>query len=397
MGFIAQEPFMNRMIFTDNLAMNLFLPLVILFLSLTVSAQEIVYTDASFKMSPLEHSHKLNEFFKEEGFVALADSQHGIPSLGINQVYFKEEGEFVMVKYGLEGDFPLQQIIKTPDGAYMIHDKVGSNKFFMYFRGINEYAVKLTLSKIKNKIVTYSLPSFSSFFIPEAHAQQDCGSPQLIAQMTDFANLSGTMVWNFARNCVSGLGQGAWASTGGAVSSTISSVWNAVTNPVETADRIGRSVYNFTVGLARFIRGVVTDPRGTIQRLGASAGNAWNGMVDTVSSMTTAMKIQFICSFIGSLGVDAAIALFTGGAGAARLGARLAQIAGRFALISRTMSLLAGLSGSARAALGMTSAKMRNLMNRLMSGQVRNGDLRALEDLGRADRDLSIRTLACYI
>lgn len=373
-----------------------FLVLAITFmLSTTLFANEIIYTDASFKDAPLEHAHKLNEFFKDEGFVVLADPQHGVPSLGINQVYFKDEGVFVMVKYGIQGDFPLNEVVQTPDGAFLVHDQIGDNKFFLYFRGINEHSVRLTLSTMKDKLVTYKMPSLKSLIIPEAHASADCGSPAVVEQMTDFNNLSGKMVWDFAKNCVTGLGQGAWSSTGGKVTSTLSNVWNAVRHPIQTVDSIGRSVYNFTVGLARFIKGMVTDPRGTMSRIGQSAGNAWNGLVDLATTMTTAMKIQFICSFIGSLGVDAAIALFTGGGGAARLAAKLAGIANKFNLIANTLKVISKMNATARAAHGFTSQKMKNLMNKLMRGVIPDVDLSHLNKI--QDKSFSIKALACYI
>lgn len=364
-------------------------------LSFTLKAADIVYSDASFKDAPLEHAHQMNEFFKDQGYVVLADAQHGIPSLGINQVYFKDEGVFVMVKYGIQGEFALNEVVQTPDGAYLVHDQVGDNKFFLYFYGVNEHAVNFTLSTMKEKLTSYKMPSLKSLLIPEAHASADCGSPAVVEQMSDFANLSGKMVWDFAKNCVTGLGQGAWSSTGGKVAGTMSNIWNAVRHPINTIDSIGRSVYNFTVGLGRFIKGMVTDPRGTMSRIGQSAGNSWNGLVDLASTMTTAMKIQFICSFIGSLGVDAAIALFTGGGGAARLAARLASIANKFNLIAKTLKIISKLNASARAAHGFTSQKMKNLMNKLMRGTIPNADLLHLDAI--QDKSFSIKALACYI
>jgi hypothetical protein len=364
-------------------------------LSFSVMAEDIVYTDATFKPTPIEYAHKMNQFFKEEGFVVLANDQHGIPSLGVNQVYFKDEGVFVMVKYGIEGEFALNQIVQTPENAFLVHDQVGNNKYFLYFQGMNEHAVKFMLTTMKEKVASYKAPSFSSYLIPEAHASMDCGAPQVVEQMTDFQHLSGKMVWDFAKNCVTGLGQGAWSSTGGAVADTLSNVWSAVRHPIDTADRIGKSVYNFTVGIAKFVKGIVTDPRGTMMSIGRGVGEVWNSLVDTVTNMSTSMKIQFICSFIGSMGVDAAIAMFTSGGGAARFAIKLAAMAKKFSMIAKTMALLSKLSGSAKAALGLSTAKIKNLMNRLMNNSLPDADLIHLEKMG--DKDLSLRTLACYI
>lgn len=366
-----------------------------LFLSLSVSAQTFTYTEAQFTQSPIEHASKMDQFFTDEGFTPLADPLHGIPSLGVNQVYFNEEGHFAMVKYGVKGNFPYEQLIETPEGL-VIHDRTSETNFLIYFRNMNEHRAKLLHAKMKNKLTSYSLPSLKNLFIAEAHAQADCGTPQIVSQMTDFANLSGAMVWNFARNCVSGLGAGAYGK-GASIASGIGSVWNAVTNPLETLDRVGRTAYNFTVGLGKFVKGLVTNPRATMQRIGAGVGTAWNNMVNLVTAMSTDMKIQFICSFIGALGVDAAISLFTAGVASSRLAVSLTQMARRFTLVSRTMTLLSRLSTAARGRLGMTSAKMKNLMNRIMAGRVAVADLRHFDELTKIDRDLSIRTLSCYI
>lgn len=375
--------------------MNFLVLIISIFFSITLFAGEIVYTDATFKSAPLEHAHQMNEFFKDEGYVVLADAQHGVPTLGINQVYFKDEGEFVMVKYGIVGEFALGEIVQTPEGAYLVHEQVGDNKFFLYFQGINEHAVRLTLAMMKEKLTTYKMPSLKSIlFVPEAQAN-DCGAPAMVEQMTDFNHLSGKMVWDFAKNCVSGLGQGAWASTGGAISEGLSNVWQAVRHPIDTIDSVGRSVYNFTVGLSRFVKGMVTDPRGTMTKIGRGAGAAWNNLIDLAATMPTSMKIQFICSFIGSLGVDAAIALFTGGSGAARLAVKLTMMAHKFTLLAKTMEIITKLSASARAAHGLTSQKIKTLMSRLMRGNIPDADLLHLEAI--EDKAFSIKALACYI
>lgn len=376
--------------------MTLVLAILSLLFSFTLWAQEVTYSDATFKGAPLEHAHKLNEFFKDEGYVPLADSQFGIPSLGINQVYFADAGKFVMVKYGIEGEFPLKQIIETPEG-YLVHDKVGNNNFFLYFRGINQEAVKLTLLRMQDKISKYSFPSVKSIFIPEARAEADCGTPVLVQQMTDFANLSGTMVWNFAKNCVSGLGEGAWAASGGAIASGISSLWEAVKHPIDTIDKVGNAVETFTVGVANFTKGLINDPRGTLTKMGAKVGGAWDEMVDVVTNMSTDMKVQFICSFIGSLGVDAAIAFFTAGAASGKIAVSLALLAKRFSSVAKTMGLLSKLSVAARAKLGMSADKMKEFMNKLMHNKIPEGDLKHFDDLTTADKDLSVKVVACYM
>lgn len=376
--------------------MSILPAIIALLISFSLKAEDIVYTDASFQSAPLEHAHKLNQFFTDEGYNVVADAIHGIPSLGINQVYFKDEDQFVMVKYGIKGEFPYNQIIPTPEG-FLVHEKTGDQSYFLYFSGMNEHAVKLVLSQMKDKVSSYKMPSLRSLIIPEAHASNDCGSPQLVRQMSDFANLSATMVWSFAKNCVSGLGAGAWGQTGGTVTSSMSSLWNAVKHPIDTVDRVARSVRSFTVGLANFTKGLITNPSGTMQKIGAHVGGAWEEMTDVVSTMSTDLKVQFVCSMIGALGVDAAIVLFTSGAASGKIAITLASMARKFTLISKTMSVLSKMSVATRAKLGMTPEKLKRLMNKLMSNRIPNGDLNHLDALTRISAKLSMRTLSCYI
>lgn len=371
---------------------------ILLSFSLTAFCPDITYSDAEFKPSPVEHAHRMDSFFRDEGFIPLADPVFGIPSLGINQVYIKDEGQFVMVKYGISGEFSLNEWVDMQEEGQLIHQKTGDNKYFLQFRGINIHAAKLLVHKMDLKLTSYKLPSLRSVLIQEAHAD-DCPTvgAATVAQMADFNNLTASMVWNFARSCATGLGQGAWNSTGGAVASGISSLWTAVTQPVETIRNVSNSVYNFTVGLGRFVRGMVTNPRATMAQAGARVGGAWNDMVDVVSGMSTDLKIQFICNLLGSLGVDAAIVFFTAGAGSVRLAATLAAMARRFTMIGRVWGVISRMSVAGRAALGFSADKLKRLMERLMAGDIPEDDLRLFEDTISADQNLGLRAFACAI
>ena len=328
----------------------------------------------------------------------MTDPVHGIPSLGLNQVYFKDVNNFVYVKYGIKGNYTLGEVIETPQG-FMVHESVGAQNYLLYFRGFNTYSVKLTLSRLKEKLTSLTVPDFRDLIIPQAHAQADCppvGS-QVISQMTDFTNLSASMVWNFSRNCVSGLGRGAWAATGGRVAGMMTSLWQAARNPIETAENVANRISNFITGVANFTRGMITDPRGTLQRVGQGLGRGWNSMVEVVASMPTDLKVQFICSLLGTLGVDAAIVFFTAGAGSARLAATLAQLAARFVLVARILGVVSRMSQTTRAAANLGPEKMKSFMDRLMSGGIPEDDLRHLDDITGADQRLGLGALACSI
>ncbi len=374
-----------------------FFSLLFIILSLNAYSIDIKYTDATFKASPIEHAMKLDMFFKDEGYIPLAEGAHGIPSLGINQVYTRDDGQFVMVKYGIVGEFPINKWIDTGKGR-LIHQKTGGNKFFLYFHNVNEISAKLIVDRMRDKISSYRIPSFKSILIQEAHAQ-DCAviGAATVAQMQDFSNLSATMIWNFAKSCATGLGQGAWNSTGGAVVGAVSSIWSAVTHPIDTINSVASSVYNFTIGLGRFVRGIITDPRGTMMRAGRAVGGAWTQMVDAVSSMSTDLKIQFVCNLLASLGVDAAIAFFTAGAAAPRLALSMANMARRFGMIGRILIQISRMGARARALVGFNGDKVKRLMQRVMAGTIDEGDLRHLDDIAQADQNLALGALSCML
>jgi len=368
------------------------------FISLSALAEDFHYTKADFVPSPVEHVGRLDSFFSDEGYVVMTDPQHGIPDLGLNQVYFKEEDQFVYVKYGIEGNFPIGQIIETPQG-FMVHERAGSQNYLLYIRGMNIHATKILLNRMKNKLTANFVPKIRNLIIAEAHANDDCAAvgTEVVAQMTDFTRMSASVVWNFGKNCVSGLGSGAWGATGGRVASGLSNLWQAVRHPIQTAENVANKVEGFITGVASFTRGLVTNPRATLQRAGQNLGEGWNRMVDVVSTMPNDLKIQFICSLIGHLGVDGAIVFFTAGAGSARLAATLSMLASRFAMVARVFSALSSLSASARAGMNLGPEKMKSFMNKLMSGRVPDEDLSHMNDITGADSRLGLGVLSCTI
>lgn len=328
-------------------------------------------------------------FFESEGYVPVASPTHGIPSIGLNQIYMRDEGEFIMVKYGVQGDFPLRELITTPKG-FLLHDSVGDKKFFLYFRGLNQHAAKLILNRMQEKLSSFKLPSI----IPKAYAEDDCGVPSsTLSQISDFTAMSAAATWKFGKSCFSGMGAGVWDSTVG----RSERIWENLKHPIDTIEKVGDSVSSFTLGLAKFMKGMVTDTSGTLSKVGASLGGAWSNMVDVVAPMPWEMKTQFACTLLGAIGVDAALMLLTAGVASPKLALTLTNMAQRFVMTQKIFEALSRMEAGARTAAGFTNEKMKRLMQKLMDGSVDEKDLKHFNDVAHADKDLGLVGLACYI
>ena len=128
-----------------------FLYLITMFFSFSCLAIDLSYRSYDMSATPMKLAEVHKQEFQDNGFHALADASHGIPSMGINQVYFKTETQFVLVKYGIEGSVPLDQIIPTPTG-FMVHKKDQNQIYMMYFRGFQLAYVHQMLNRLNQKV-----------------------------------------------------------------------------------------------------------------------------------------------------------------------------------------------------------------------------------------------------
>lgn len=364
--------------------------------SYTVQAESLSYKTIEMSATPIGVAEQFGLIFNQLGYHSLAEDQHGIPSLGINQVYFKDADLFVMVKYGVEGKFPLDEIIHTPNG-FMVHKKEKNQVFMMYFQGLEIEGVKFLLNKLTQKVSNYKV--LQNFLIPSAQAS-DCtgatGAP-ILNQSGQLSGISAAAAWNSLKSCMTGVGEGVADSTVGVVTGIADELWAFAKSPIDYTTAVAKKVQTFLTKTATFIKQLVTNPNEAFANVGKGIENTWTSVKQTVTSMSTQMKINFVCNFIGAIGVDAAIAFFTGGAGSGKIALTMAKLAKKFEMVAKVMKLLSKLNSTLLSKLQLSGHKLEKFMKGLFNGKIPDGDLIHLNEMAHMDGDFSLRTLSCYL
>lgn len=364
-------------------------------ISFATQAANLTYKTIEMSAAPVDQAMQFDGVFNKEGFYSLADTSHGIPSLGINQVYFKSEDQFVMLKYGIEGDVPLDEIITTPKG-FMIHKKQNDQIYMMYFRGFNIEYVQVMLNRLNQKVSTFK--AIQNFVIPTAHAEE-CGAfgKPILNQSSQLAGISAGAAWGMLKSCMTGVGSGVYDSTVGVVAGVGKELWAFVSHPIDYTEAVADKVQNFLTKTSQFVKLLVTNPEQAFANVGTGLGKAWDTIKTGVMSMSTEMKINFICSLIGALGVDAAIALLTAGTSSPKVALTLANIANKFGKLGKVFKLLAKFSSKTLAKIKLEGAKLEKFMKGIFSNKYPDGDLAHINQLAHASDEVSLRTLSCYI
>lgn len=332
----------------------------------------------SLKASSFHHE------FQKLGFYAL--TQTGASHLGIDRVYFKSEREFVLIKTNLEGSYPLETPIETPQGL-MIYRKVGKTSTLFYFRGMNQENVKLIMRKLNRSVTT--LP----FNLPHAHAsdcQEALGAPVLDSE-GDLKEITAFASWDLLKGCLSGMGEGAYASTMGVAKSLAQEAVSFAQNPIQYMEKAGNQIEEFLVKTAALMKGLITQPDKTLSDLGRGMGESWEKISLAVREMSPEMKVSFVCNLVGALGIDAALIFISGGSLTPKIMLTLNSLAHKFTLSSKILSLLSKDHSRIR------PEKREKFMQGLFLNKIPEGDLKHLSELTHLGEEMSLRTLACYI
>jgi hypothetical protein len=369
---------------------------ILFFISLTQDGYSLVYESYEMAATPTPFGNELTSTFERDGFRSLASLQHGIPSLGINQVFFKSEKQFVLMKYNIQGAVEINKIISTPKG-FIVHKNDGDKIYMLYFRGFDLSSVQMLLNRMGTKVSHFRF--LRSLLVSEAFAS-DCstsfGQP-ILNQSSDLVSISASAAWESLKACMTGVGNGVFDSTVGVAQGISSQLASFLTHPIDYVEKVADTVELFLVKTAKFIKGLVTNPEETFNKIGIGLGKAWDDVKNTVSSMSTEMKINFVCSFIGSIGVDAAIAFFTGGAASEKIIFTINNLSRKFGMVGKMMSTLGKLSSQVLARLKLSGPKLEKFMNGLFNNHIPEQDLRHLDEIAHLNDELSLRTLSCYI
>ena len=374
---------------------QLLLILAMLF-SVTATADTLRYSSFSMAPTPKEISQGLRLEFIEQGFSSLVNNDQGIPSLGINQVFFKTENQFVLLKYGIQGSFPLDEILQTPTG-FMVHKSIKDQKVMFYFRGFNQEFVKVVMNKISNNVSSFQI--LKGLLIPTAQAS-DCSSAfgaPVLNQTAELQSISSAAGWESLKSCITGAGQGLKEATVGTVTGVAKEAWSAVTHPIDYVEDIANKVELFLGKTSQFMKGLIVDPSGTLSQVGHGLGVAWDNVAQTISGMSHEMKVKFVCTFVAALGFEATLNFLTGGAASAKILLTIKNLYQKFSKIGKLMRVLNKLNGQLLSKLNLQGAKLEKFMDGLFNGHLPDDDLIHLDELAHMNDELSLRTLSCYL
>ncbi len=322
--------------------------------------------------------------FRNLGFYAL--TQAGPAHLGIDQIYFKTEREFALIKTNLPGHYPLDTPIETPKGL-MVYRKEGKSTTLFYFRGLNLENVKLIMRKLNHSVTSLPLS------LPVAHAndcQEALGAP-IMESEGDLKQITAFASWDLLKGCLSGIGEGAYASTVGVVKSLTQEAASFAENPIQYMEKAGNQIEEFLVKTGALMKGLITHPDKTLADLGRGLGESWEKISHTVNQMSPEMKVSFVCNLLGSLGIDAAMMFISSGTLTPKIILTVNSISSKFSLSSKILTLLS--KDHSR----IKPEKREKFMQGLFLNKFPDEDIKHLNDLTHLGEAVSLRTLSCYI
>jgi hypothetical protein len=200
--------------------------------------------------------------------------------------------------------------------------------------------VKSFLQKM-NHLVSQK-KSFSFHLVSKAQAET-CSLPgQVLPEPLGEEMVDVTLMnsWEVLSQCLTGLGSGAWDSTGGAAIGLSTEFKKFLNNPSEYFEKTSNHVAQFLSQTKNFLSGLITDTQKTMEKLGNNLGEEWSQMSGAVAKMGLSMKIHFVCELIGSFGTDGFIAFFSGGAALNVIAPKLLLLSKKFSKIQNLFSKL---------------------------------------------------------
>jgi hypothetical protein len=303
-------------------------------------------------------------FAKEQtDFIMLANSpiNHALKSPLIFHNSYLQESYMVLVfqKDQRNLDHPDLYLIRTTEKFQVV----------LYAPHAKSEHFKRILHELKKVPVTSYNPI--QLIMPTAHAE--CMAPQTLnaelESVQQFSESASTTDQILA--CLSGVMQGVWDATGGLVSDVASFAYDLVTSPIDTA----KKTYDQFQNMLNMISNI---------------DETWHSFQKMFSQLPAEAKTHMICSFIGSLGTDALIAILTLGAGAPKLLVSFTNYLKRFSKLEKMLSLMKYEK--------FATVFPKTFLSKMAKGQVADKVLDRIELFAKHDmKDLAKSAVACAL
>lgn len=249
----------------------------------------------------------------------LVSEGHPYNFMGINTMYVNDSlNRQMLVVSDVPGELKEMRIFKRKDFLIVEIPKGATSYVSMALVGITEEEVKQNVktTSVWEKIIHELNPMKKAY-------SNECGihGAASLNGLEQMASYYGSAFGKGALRCISSFLQGVWDATGGQVKDMAEGLKNLWNDPEAFWDRKVQEMKN----LKNFILNFDTKIK---------------EMAVGIANLPAETKTQMICSFIGSIGADAAIAILAGGAGVGRILFRLEQYVTRIARLEKVFSLL---------------------------------------------------------
>lgn len=249
----------------------------------------------------------------------LVSEGHPYNFMGINTMYVNDSlGRQMLVVSDVPGELKEMRIFQRKGFLIVEIPKSPASYVSMALVGITEEEVKQNVktTSVWKKIIQELNP------IQKAYSNE-CGihGTASLNGLEQVATMYGSTFGKGALKCISSFLQGVWDATGGQVADMAEGIKNLFNDPEAFWDRKVQEMKN----LKDFILNFDTKIK---------------QMAVGIANLPAETKTQMICSFVGSIGADAAIAILAGGAGLGKILFRLEEYVVRIARLEKVFSFL---------------------------------------------------------
>ena len=319
-------------------------------------------------------SHAFDETkFAEALGLDLISNGNPFNFLGVNRMYANEDlSRQLLIAADVPATLKEMRVIKRKGFFILEIPKSESSYWSMAIVGIpEEDAMKL----IEEKKTTSIIRTIINELMPIRSAYStECAIPGSHASLSSLDGLKefyGSSVAQGALKCMSSALQGAWDSTGGMVVSAYEGFKELIKSPGEWWDKKVEQVKN--------LKNFITHFDTKIKEMGVAIAN-----------MPAETKVQLICGFVGGLGADIALALLTGGAGAAKVMLRMEEYVSKVMRLEKVFALFSR--------LGKLKELPMNFWERMSAGRIPDSVINTMSTFAHHEfPDLVKGALSCAL
>jgi hypothetical protein len=290
-----------------------YLFLFLILLSGNVQARDLSFINFQYKdkssktnlSAPANFTQRyIREQFRIEGFNKFYTGRYQ-PLQYVDQI-FENKNQLVMIKSGLEAPQELLEKEISFRSGHLRHIKSGQIQLSIYFEKVS-LKMRNRISDSLKKSVAGKKVSFIDYLIPTFYADETNGceidsttlGESNLHDVENVSNeLSASYLLSLSSSCIQDVISGAWAATGGVLTSAAQGLFSFIKNPIKSGQKFWNGAVNIYKSTKNFIANFKTEIK---------------GMMTTIASLSTETQVSLICQLVGSLGSATIIGLLTSG------------------------------------------------------------------------------------